>query len=141
MLTLSQFFQSCCVLPDGWSEYTSKAQYLSQFKQMFGSEMAKKASGVVYVFVCDKKIPRVKGESEVVYIGQTKQNLCDRWMMYAEVLCEENNWSFFSYIIEHYGTIGIAYLRVEERKKAETDLLNDYYKHHKEYPPHNCQRR
>ena len=108
---------------------------------MFGSGMAKGASGVVYVFVCDKKIPRVKGKSSIVYIGQTKQNLSTRYMRYANAFCSVGNWPFFSYIIKHYGTTGIAYLRVQDLKQAETDLLNDYYKKFKEYPPHNFQRR
>ena len=62
-------------------------------------------------------------------------------MQYAEAFCSGENSSLYSYIIAHYGGIRIAYLPVKSLKQAETELLNDYYKRHKEYPPRNFQRR
>jgi len=55
MLTLSQFFHSCSVLPNSIKRHTSKTDYLQQFRQVFSSQEAKDASNVVYAFVCKKR--------------------------------------------------------------------------------------
>jgi len=139
MLTLSQFFRSCSVLPNSIKNHT-----LQQFKQVFSSQEAKNAFNVLYAFVCEYEIPRVKSESNIIYIGQTKQSLTNRYMMYANAFCSGENSSLYKYIIEHYGAISIYYLQFETKeslKQAETELLNDYYKLYKEYPPKNFQRR
>ena len=144
MLTLSQFFHSCSVLPNSIKGHTSKTDCLQQFRQVFSSQEAKDASNVVYAFVCEKKIRRLKSESTVVYIGQTKQNLSSRYMKYGQAFCSGENSPLYRYIIAHYGGIKIAYLpfgTAKSLKQAETELLNDYYKLHKEYPPRNFQRR
>jgi len=144
MLTLSQFFHSCSTLPGNIQSHKSKKDYRREFRQVFSSQEAKNASNVVYVFVSQKKIPRVKSESTVLYIGQTKQSLSSRYMKYAERFCSGENWPLYNYIITHYGGITIAYLpfgTVQSLRQAETDLLTDYYKLHKEYPPRNFQRR
>jgi len=117
---------------------------LREFRQVFGSQEAKIAKNVLYVFVCEKKIPRVKSESDIVYIGQTKQTLYGRYMKYAEAFCNGENSPLYRYIIAHYGKITIDYKHfgtAKSLKQAETELLNDYYKLHKEYPPRNFQRR
>ncbi len=117
---------------------------MREFRQVFGSQEAKDVSNVLYAFVCEKKIPRVKSESNIVYIGQTKQTLYRRYMKYAEAFCSGENSPLYRYIITHYGGIEIAYKpfgTAESLKQAETELLNDYYKLYKEYPPRNFQRR
>lgn len=138
MLTLSQFFQSRKVLPDSIKSHT-----LQQFKQVFSSQEAKDAKNVLYAFVCEKKIPRVNSESNIIYIGKTKQTLRNRYMKYAEAFCSGENSTLYNFIIAHYGSIEIAYKHfgtVQSLKRAEAELLNDYYKLHKEYPPKNFQR-
>jgi len=143
-ITLSQFFRSCTILPNSIQSHKSKKDYLREFRQVFSSQEAKDASNVLYAFVCEKKIPRVKSESAVIYIGQTKQNLSGRYMKYAEAFCSGENSPLYRYIIAHYGCIKIAYLpfdTAKSLKQAESELLNDYYKLHKEYPPRNFQRR
>ena len=139
-IILSQFFQSCFVLPGRLQNHKCQESFLNEFKQIFDSQQAKNASNVLYVFVCEKKIPRVKSKSSVVYIGKTEQNLRSRWLKYGERLCSDYNWPFFSYVIAHYGKIKIAFLPVQSLKQGETDLLKDYYKKHKEMPPKNSQR-
>jgi hypothetical protein len=65
-------------------------------------------------------------------------------MSFAEAFCSGENSPLYRYIIAHYGSIKIAYLPFatpQSLKQAETELLNDYYKLHKEYPPRNFQRR
>ena len=130
-ITLSQFFHSCFTLPDSIQSHKSKKDYLREFRQVFSSQEAKDASNILYAFVCEKKIPRVESESNVIYIGQTRQNLSRRYLMYAETFCSDYNWDFYSYVIAHYGPVRIAYLSIDNiksLKQAETELLNDYYK-------------
>jgi len=143
MITLQEFFQKCEYLPGRLQNHQSKEGFINEFREVFGSKEAKNAWNVVYAFVCEKKIPRVKGKSNVVYIGKTEWELRHRYLPYADKFISLFNWPFFSYVIEHYGVIRIAYLLLDKKdiKQAETDLLKDYYKQHKEPPPHNAQRR
>ena len=143
MLTLSQFFKSCLTLPGSIQSHKSKTGYLCQFQQLFDCSEARNASNVLYAFVCERKIPRVKSESNVVYIGQTKQNLRARYLKYAEAFCSGVNSPLYNYVITHYGGIRIAYRTIDSTnlKQLETELLSDYYKLHKEVPPRNSQRR
>jgi len=144
MLTLSKFFRSCLTLPGKIQSHKSKKDILREFRKVFSSQEAKNASNVVYVFVCEKKIPRVKSESAILYIGQTRQNLSSRYMKYAETFCSGEHWPLYNYSIIHYGGIRISYLpvgTVQSLKQAETELLTNYYKLYKEYPPRNFQRR
>lgn len=141
-ITLSQFINSSSTLPGSIQSHRSKDDYLREFRQVFGSQEAKNASNVLYAFVCEKKIPRVKSKSNVIYIGKTKQNLRTRYLRYAKTFCSPYNWDFFRYVIAHYGAVRIAYLSIETSKslkEGETELLNDYYKLHREYPPKNSQ--
>lgn len=140
-MTLLEFFDSCSFLPDSM-ESPIQNVYLLQFRDLFNSEHAINASNVLYVLFCKKKIPRVKGESNIIYIGKTKRSLQLRYGPYWNV----NNWSlpnleFVSYVIEHYGPIRVAYLVLgpkEDLNENEGDLLKDYYKQHMELPPKNA---
>ncbi len=142
-IKLSQFINSSSTLPGSIQSHGSKKDYKREFRQVFGSQEAKNASNVLYVFVCEKEIPRVKSKSNVIYIGKTKQNLSRRYLKYTETFCSPYNWAFYSHVIEHYGPVRIAYLSIDTTKslkEAETKLLEGYYKLHKEYPPKNSQR-
>jgi hypothetical protein len=142
-ITLSQFINSSSILPGSIQSHSKVEDFLREFRQVFGSQEAKNASNVLYAFVCEKKIPRVKSESNVIYIGKTKQNLSSRYLKYAETFRSNENWDFYSHIIAYYGPIRIAYLSIETSKsieEGETELLKDYFKLHREYPPKNSQR-
>ena len=142
-ITLSKFFRSCATLPNSIQSHKSKKNCLHEFRQVFGSQEAKDAKNVLYVFICKKKIPRVKSKSNIIYIGQTVQTLYKRYIPFAEAFCSGKNSPLYRYIISHYGGIKIAYLSFDTTKslkQAETELLKDYYKWHKEYPPRNFQR-
>ena len=142
-ITLSRFFRSCTILPNSIQSHKSKKDCLREFRQVFSSQEAKDASNVLYVFVCEKKIPRVKSERNIIYIGQTVQTLYERYMPYAEAFCSGQNSPLYRYVIAHYGSIKIAYKHFrtpKSLKQAEGELLKDYYKWHKEYPPRNFQR-
>jgi hypothetical protein len=117
--------------------------YLLEFKRLFNSQEAKEASSVLYVFSCKKKIPRVKGESNIIYIGKTRLSLQWRYGSYWKVrYWSHPNLEFVSHVIKHYGPVSLAYLVMdtpEALKETESDLLKDYYELHMELPPKNAQ--
>ena len=139
MLTLSQFFHSCSTLPGTLQSYESVEDFTRQFQQLFSSQEAKEASNVLYAFVCEKKIPRIKSESNILYIGKTEQRLCDRYLGYVKYFCLPCNVAFYRYVIARYGPIKILYFHTESPQQAETELLSDYFELHKELPPKNFQ--
>ena len=142
-ITLSKFLRSCTTLPNSIQSHKSKKYCLREFRQVFSSQEAKNASNVLYAFVCEKKIPRVKSKSNIIYIGKTVQTLSKRYMKYAKAFCSGENSPLYNFIIARYGSIEIVYSHfdtVQSLKRAEAELLNDYYKLHKEYPPKNFQR-
>ena len=144
MITLQEFFQKCKYLPGRLQNHQSKEGFINEFKEVLGSKEAKDAFSVLYIFVCEEKIPRVKGKSNIIYIGKTDLTLRRRWLRYAKAFTSDFNHPFFSYVVAHYGAIKIAYLHFDTKQKlkqAETDLLKDYYKQYKEFPPHNAQRK
>jgi len=141
-MTLCEFFRLCSTLPGRIESHNSNKNFLREFQQLFGSQEARDTSSVLYAFFCEKKIPRVKGESNVIYIGKTKQSLRWRYLSYAKRwYCSPYNWVCFSHVIEHYGPVGLAYLVIDDvqsLKEAELDLLKDYYELHLERPPKNA---
>lgn len=144
MLTLSQFFRLRRFLPGCLQNHESKESFVKEFKQLFGSKAARDAKNVLYVFVCEYEMPRVKSANNIIYIGKTVQTLTNRWMGHANAFVNNFNWPFYSYILEHYGKVRIAYLPFDTKqslKQAEAELLNNYHKLHKDYPPQNAQRR
>ena len=46
-MTLSRFFSSCNTLPGSIQKHTSKNGFLSDYKNVFGSQQAKNASNVL----------------------------------------------------------------------------------------------
>jgi len=141
-MTLCEFFRLCSTLPGTIQSHNSNEDFLCEFQRLFGSQEAKDASSVLYAFFCEKKIPRVKGESNVIYIGKTVQKLRYRYRPHHKYYCSDYNWAFYSYVIKHYGAVSLAYLVIDDAqslKEAESDLLRDYYKQHRENPPKNTQ--
>ncbi len=141
-ITLSQFLHSCTTLPNIIRSCESKERYLQEFKQLFNSPEARNTSNVLYAFVSKKEIPRVRGKSNIIYIGRTVQKLRYRYQPHHKYYCSDYNWAFYSYVIKHYGAVGLAYLTIDTTqslKEAESDLLRDYYKQHRENPPKNTQ--
>jgi len=142
-MTLSQFFQSCSILSDCITSHNSNEDFLREFKQLFRSPEAKKGNPVLYAFVCEKNIPRVMGESNIIYIGRAAKGLENRyWGGWLRRNWPPANLEFINYVIKHYGPVRLAYLVIgatQSLKKAELDLLKDYYKLYMELPPKNAQ--
>jgi len=142
-MTVSQFFQSCSTLPGSITSYHFNDNFLKEFQRLFRSKEAKNTSRVLYAFVCKGEMPRVKGKSNIIYIGHTMNSLEGRyWGCWTKGVWSRPNLEFCSYVIQNYGPINIAYLvmdTIESLETAEHDLLKDYYKLHMELPPRNSQ--
>lgn len=112
------------------------------FRRVYGCDSANVEKGIVYVLRTEKSIPRLKGESDVVYIGQTKGTFSKRYLQWAKLhATSKANRMKFSQIVEHYGPIRIAVSSFasfgNSLLQAEGQLLWWYFQNHCEYPPVN----
>lgn len=113
-----------------------------EFKKVFGCEMAGRSKEVVYLWRSERKIKRLKGESDILYIGQTKQSFRDRYYQYAGMhATTKANLLKFHHIIDAYGAITLSVAPFskygDSLQKSEGQLLWWYFQNHCEYPPIN----
>lgn len=113
----------------------STSNLANQFKSVFGSEVAKKHKGIVYFFMTKKPIPRVKGESNILYIGKTENSLSQRYFQHSEKLATGQNGDFYKYIIDTYGEISFGVVRTSTPKELESHFFKEYFNTYLEYPP------
>lgn len=112
------------------------------FRRVYGDDAASREKNIIYVLRAEKPIPRLKGESDVVYIGQTKGTFRQRYLPSAKLhTTSKANRLKFGHIVEHYGPIRIAVASYtaygDSLLKAEGQLLWWYFQNHCEYPPVN----
>ena len=94
----------------------------------------KGVAGVVYILKTELPIPRLKGVSDILYIGETKHDIWSRY--YAE---QDANkfWSVFSHALDNYGAICINVYQTSNNKITEKVFLQQYYQSYLELPPLN----
>lgn len=112
------------------------------FRRVYESDCAKKHSNVVYVLQSERKFNRLKGESDVLYIGQTKRTFRARYAPYAKLHASSKaNQLKFKHIIDAYGPISVLVSDFSRfgssLSSAEGQLLWWYFQNHCEYPPIN----
>lgn len=78
------------------------------FQALFSSESDRCAKSVVYFFLSERPVPRVKGESRVLYIGKTKDTLYKRYFRYAGKLAAGRSGRFYKHIVDTFGPIRIG---------------------------------
>ena len=114
---------------------------LDTFMRVFGDAEAGVERNIVYVFRTEKPIPRVKGESDVVYIGETKGTFRKGYLVNAKRFTSKLNSMKYQHILETYGPIRIAiadcYQFGDSSEQAEEQLLWAYFQNHCEHPPVN----
>lgn len=140
ILTADDFYdeiEKFTPLPDQVTEVTKEC-----FQRVFDSEAARSERNILYIWRCKKVVPRLKGKSDILYIGQTKQTLRYRYFRWAKNIAEsKSNNLKYSHILEEYGPITIScapFMRFGETLKlAEEQLLWWYFQNHCEYPPVN----
>lgn len=114
----------------------------ASFRNAYGSECARKHANIVYILRAEKKVPRLKGASDILYIGQTGKSFRSRYFRYAgRHTTTPANKQKYEHILKTYGAISIwvsDYSRFGETlQKAEGQLLWWYFRNHCEYPPIN----
>lgn len=112
------------------------------FEAVYGSAEAEKAINIIYFFLSEKPVPRLLGESRILYIGQTRTSFKARYLPHAEIQATSKANSLkFGTIIEKYGPISIACCDYREFGDsllgAEGQFLWWYFQNHCEYPPLN----
>ena len=114
---------------------------LNTFMRVFGDAEAGIEKNIVYVFRTEKPIPRVKGESDIVYIGETKGTFRKRYLVNAKRFTSKLNSMKYQHILETYGpiriTIADCYQFGDSSEQAEEQLLWAYFQNHCEHPPVN----
>lgn len=107
----------------------------AEFQALFSSDSARCARGVVYFFLSERPVPRVKGESRVLYIGKTNSSLYKRYFRYAMRLASGRSGRFYAHIVDRFGPIRIGYLESASPDQLEREFFNKYAMEHLEYPP------
>ena len=122
---------------DGVLNAEESIDFIRQFKGIFSCQRARAIKEVVYVWVTEKRIPRLRGESNIIYFGQTIHTLYDRHYRYASTEGNPYNWHRYEHIIKIFGPIKIYFAVTSNPKVKESELLEKYYEDHCEYPPVN----
>ena len=123
---------------EGELSATDSDSFTRQFREICSCEPATKLNSIVYVWYTDKAIPRLRGESNVVYIGQTKQTFRGRHYRYAALEGSESNLERYRHIIRKFGPIKIMCAEVASPRQTEKEMLKRYWKEHLEFPPVNA---
>lgn len=55
------------------------------FRNVYESDCASKYENIVYILQAERNFNRLKGESNIIYIGQTKRTFKDRYAPYAKL--------------------------------------------------------
>ena len=129
--------ENFCQIPIRIDSFTAKS-----FDNAVACEQARQAKNIVYIWRSEKPIHRLKGESDILYIGQTKQSFYQRYAKYGTKWHgTKANSLKFSHIIDTYGAISIWTCDFskfgDSLLLAEGQLLWWYFQNHCEYPPMN----
>ncbi len=85
------------------------------FQEVFNTDDAGKAKNLIYIWTTEKKIPRLKGKSNIIYIGQTKTSLKRRHTPTSKLKATSKaNKQKYNDIIEMYGDITVQYIKKEK---------------------------
>jgi hypothetical protein len=125
-------------LLDGELNAASDKEFAEQFRSVCSCPTAKTLRGVVYIWFTEGPIPRLKGNSPIVYIGKTNMTIKDRHFPHADLEASDTNWRKYDYIIKQYGPIRIACKQVKNPREAERHFLLEYLMVHLELPPINA---
>jgi hypothetical protein len=112
------------------------------FDELFSSRWARQQKEIVYLWRSERPVPRLRGESTILYVGQTKLSLSDRYANWgARWLNTAANTHKFSHILNAYGAIEILVCSHKDIAasllEAEGQVLWWYFRNHCEYPPIN----
>jgi len=117
---------------------SSFEEFKNQFSTLLKDEYYSKTESVVYIWKVEKPIPRLIGESNILYIGRTKNSFSSRYSTKKAMEIELGYYeSVYQHVIQTYGSISIEIRSVSDTKLAETIALHEYFNCHRELPPMN----
>lgn len=144
---MSVFELATCIdkfeaLPGFITEYHSPENFIQAWKSLCGSLEAKKSKEIIYLWKTEKPVTRLKGESNIIYIGKTINSIYTRHYKYAEIEAKgERNRPRYEHLLTHFGKISFHIARHTkfdaDIKMAERKILEAYFNEHLEYPPLN----
>ena len=112
----------------------NKEEFIAQFRHLLSG--AKSRKNIVYIWQTVQGLPRLRGESPIIYIGKTVQSLYSRYSRYIKADTEEY-WERYLYIMENFGPISIHVYESSDASFTENIFLYQYHKKHLELPPLN----
>ena len=113
-------------------------EFEKQFYQFLSQPKCKDIRNIIYSWEVENPIPRVNGESKVIYIGQSKRSFNERYSGSKDFKIEADYFNrFYRHAISKYGPISISIESSENPKMAEWEQLMNYREKHLEYPPLN----
>lgn len=110
----------------------NKEGFVKEYR--YALEETKGRYGVVYVFKSKKIVQRLKGSSNILYIGKTQNDVCNRYNVQNDA---EAFWPVYSHVVKNYGKITIDVFVTSDPSNTESKFLVQYYKEHYELPPIN----
>ena len=117
---------------------TSVEEFKEQLSLLFKQEEFASLNNIVYIWKVDNAIPRLIGESEILYIGRTKNTFSSRYRQKKAFDIELAYFeSVYRHVISKYGQITIELKVCSDTKVEEASLLHAYFKKHCELPPMN----
>ena len=108
-----------------------------QLRAVLAAPGARECVGIVYAWVSAHPAPRLRSESDVLYVGKTTGSIWTRYR--SKLKAELAAWSVirYHYILERHGPMRIFVARHENPIEAERCMLTAYYRDHLEAPPFN----
>lgn len=93
---------------------------------------------IIYFWKVENPISRQKGESNIVYIGQSSRSLNDRYLPTKAFNIEMDYFeSFYKDAIKNHGALFIDIEETDTPERAEWEHLQAYRSEHLELPPLN----
>ena len=117
---------------------TTSAEFREQFLSLLKLPSAATVRNIVYFYRVESGIPRVLDQSNILYIGQSKRTLFERYAAKRDFDIEVAYFNrFYRHVIRQYGALTIDIQPKSDPRYAEWEALAAYYNKHLEYPPLN----
>ena len=117
-------------------EAVSPEAFEDQLRELLNE--SKKPKRIVYVWRTENGIPRLRGESPIVYIGKAEYGLYTRYIRHVRYEAT-NYWKRYQHIIRTFGPISIDIYETEKPEMTENTFLFQYQEEFFERPPINMQ--
>jgi hypothetical protein len=117
-------------------------EFINQFNKLLDNKEANEIKGIVYLWLAEKPVKRLKGECRILYIGKTNKTFAERYRGKIQEEIQYDNWPRIDHIIKEYDSISFLVIPCTELnetnpERAEGELLKQYFQTFFERPPLN----